>query len=114
MTRRFSTLLLVLVSFAAGLLLANRSRESAEAVAQAPAPSRPTVATPVAATNELHWTSGPVRELASAGESASGTSTTTSAVVDAPAAWAAPAGTWEMPTTSATSAAAADLTTGRR
>jgi len=51
MTRRFSTLLLVLVSFAAGLLLANRSRESAEAVAQAPAPSRPTVATPVAATS---------------------------------------------------------------
>jgi len=51
MTRRFSTLLLVLVSFAAGLLLANRSRESTEAVAQAPAPSRPTVATPVAATS---------------------------------------------------------------
>ena len=51
MTRRFSTILLVLVSFAAGLLLANRSRESAEAVAQAPAPSRPTVATPVAATS---------------------------------------------------------------
>ena len=51
MTRRFSTLLLVLVSFAAGLLLANRSRESAEAVAQAPAPSRPTVATPVAVTS---------------------------------------------------------------
>jgi serine protease Do len=51
MTRRFSTILLVLVSFAAGLLLANRSRESAEAVAQAPAPSRPTVATPVAVTS---------------------------------------------------------------
>ena len=51
MTRRFSTILLVLVSFAAGLLLANRSRESAEAVAQTPAPSRPTVATPVAATS---------------------------------------------------------------
>ena len=51
MTRRFSTILLVLVSFAAGLLLANRTRESAEAVAQAPAPSRPTVATPVAATS---------------------------------------------------------------
>ena len=51
MTRRFSTLLLVLVSFAAALLLANRTRESAEAVAQAPAPSRPTVATPVAATS---------------------------------------------------------------
>ena len=51
MTRRFSTILLVLVSFAVGLLLANRSRESAEAVAQAPAPSRPTVATPVAVTS---------------------------------------------------------------
>ena len=52
MTRRFSTLLLVLVSFAAALLLANRTRESAEAVAQAPAPpSRPTVATPVAVTS---------------------------------------------------------------
>ena len=51
MTRRFSTILLVLVSFAAGLLLANRSREPMEAVAQAPAPSRPTVATPVAVTS---------------------------------------------------------------
>ena len=48
MSRRFSTILLLLVSFAAGLLLANRMRESTEAVAQAPAPSRPTVATPVA------------------------------------------------------------------
>ena len=51
MSRRFSTILLLLVSFAAGLLLANRMRESTEAVAQAPAPSRPTVATPVAITS---------------------------------------------------------------
>ena len=51
MSRRFSTILLVLISFAAGLLLANRMRESTEAVAQAPAPSRPTVATPVAITS---------------------------------------------------------------
>ena len=51
MSRRFSTLLLLFVSFAAGLLLANRMRESTEAVAQAPAPSRPTVATPVAITS---------------------------------------------------------------
>ena len=51
MNRRFSTILLLLVSFAAGLLLANRMRESTEAVAQAPAPSRPTVATPVAITS---------------------------------------------------------------
>ena len=51
MSRRFSTILLLFVSFAAGLLLANRMRESTEAVAQAPAPSRPTVATPVAITS---------------------------------------------------------------
>ena len=51
MSRRFSTILLLLVSFAAGLLLANRMREFTEAVAQAPAPSRPTVATPVAITS---------------------------------------------------------------
>ena len=51
MSRRFSTILLLLISFAAGLLLANRMRESTEAVAQAPAPSRPTVATPVAITS---------------------------------------------------------------
>ena len=51
MSRRFSTILLLLVSFAAGLLLANRVRETTEAVAQAPAPSRPTVATPVAITS---------------------------------------------------------------
>jgi len=51
MSRRFSTLLLLLVSFAAGLLLANRIRVSTEAVAQAPAPSRPAVATPVAVTS---------------------------------------------------------------
>jgi serine protease Do len=48
MSRRFSTILLLLVSFAAGLLLANRLRESTEAGAQTPAPSRPPVATPVA------------------------------------------------------------------
>ena len=51
MSRRFSTILLLFASFAAGLLLANRMRESTEAVAQAPAPSRPTVATPVAITS---------------------------------------------------------------
>ena len=51
MSRRFSTALLVLISFAAGLVLASRMRESTEAVAQAPAPSRPTVATPVAITS---------------------------------------------------------------
>jgi len=51
MSRRFSTILLVLISFAAGLVLASRMRESTEAVAQAPAPSRPTVATPVAITS---------------------------------------------------------------
>jgi serine protease Do len=48
MTRRVATVVLLFVSFAAGLLLANRLRESTEAVAQAPAPNRPTVATPVA------------------------------------------------------------------
>ena len=53
MTRRFSTILLLLVSFAAGLLLANRIRESMETGAQAQAPSanRPTIAAPVAVTS---------------------------------------------------------------
>ena len=51
MTRGVSTIVLLFVSFAAGLLLANRLRESTEAGAQAPAPGRPTVATPVAVTS---------------------------------------------------------------
>src|SRR5262245_27496186 len=51
MSRRFATILLLFVSFAAGLLLANRIRESTEAVAQAPATGRAPVATPVAVTS---------------------------------------------------------------
>ena len=51
MTRRFATILLLFVSFAAGLLLANRIRQSTEAGAQAPATSKPAVATPVAVTS---------------------------------------------------------------
>jgi Do/DeqQ family serine protease len=47
MTRRIVSLALLLASFAAGLLLANRIRESTEAEAQAPAQSRPAAATPV-------------------------------------------------------------------
>jgi serine protease Do len=50
MTRRFTSVLLLLVSFVAGLLLANRTRESTEAVAQAP-PNRPNIATPVSVTS---------------------------------------------------------------
>jgi serine protease Do len=46
MTRRVSLLVLLLVSFVAGLLLANRIRESTEAVAQAPSARGATVATP--------------------------------------------------------------------
>ena len=51
MTRRVAPLVLLLISFVAGLLLANRIRESTEAVAQAPAQNRPAVATPVAVTS---------------------------------------------------------------
>jgi serine protease Do len=49
MTRRLASLLLLLLSFAAGLMLANRIRETTEAVAQAPAQGRgaPAVSTPV-------------------------------------------------------------------
>src|SRR4030095_7994670 len=47
MTRLLASLALLSLSFAAGLLLANRIRESTQAVAQAPAQSRPAVATPV-------------------------------------------------------------------
>ena len=47
MIRRLAPLALLLVSFLAGLLLANRVREGTEAGAQAPAPSRPGPATPV-------------------------------------------------------------------
>ena len=47
MTRRIAPLLLLLVSFLAGLLLANRIREGTEAGAQAPAASRPAPAAPV-------------------------------------------------------------------
>jgi Do/DeqQ family serine protease len=46
MTRRVITVALLLISFVAGILLANRVRETTEAVAQAPAQSRPAVATP--------------------------------------------------------------------
>jgi Do/DeqQ family serine protease len=46
MTRRVISLVLLLVSFVAGILLANRIRETTEAVAQAPAQSRPAVTTP--------------------------------------------------------------------
>ena len=53
MNRRLLSLVLLLVSFVAGLLLANRIRGATEAVAQAPAPApgRPAVATPVAVTS---------------------------------------------------------------
>jgi len=47
MTRRFGTILLLFVSFAAGLLLANRIRETTEAGAQAPAQTRSGAATQV-------------------------------------------------------------------
>jgi serine protease Do len=49
MTRRIASLLLLLLSFAAGLMLANRIRETTEAVAQVPAQGRgtPAVSTPV-------------------------------------------------------------------
>jgi serine protease Do len=47
MTRRIASFLLLFVSFAAGLMLANRLREATEAVAQAPAQGRaPAVSTP--------------------------------------------------------------------
>ena len=49
MTRRVASLALLFVSFVAGLVLANRMRESTEAVAQAPAQSRPAVAAPAPA-----------------------------------------------------------------
>jgi serine protease Do len=49
MTRRVAALALLFVSFVAGLLMANRMRESTEAVAQAPAQSRPAVTTPAPA-----------------------------------------------------------------
>src|SRR5262245_45030765 len=52
MTRRVATLVLLLASFAAGLLLANRIREGTEAGAQtSPAPGRQAGATPVAVTS---------------------------------------------------------------
>jgi serine protease Do len=48
MTRRIASFGLLFLSFAAGLLVANRIREGTEAVAEAPAQSRPTaVTTPV-------------------------------------------------------------------
>src|SRR5262245_21737909 len=46
MTRRVALLVLLLVSFVAGLLLANRIRESDEAVAQAPSAKGPTIISP--------------------------------------------------------------------
>ena len=49
MTRRVASFALLFVSFVAGLLLANRMRESTEAVAQAPAQNRPAVTTPAPA-----------------------------------------------------------------
>jgi serine protease Do len=49
MTRRVVPFALLFVSFVAGLLLANRMRESTEAVAQAPAQNRPAVTTPAPA-----------------------------------------------------------------
>src|SRR5262245_49143722 len=45
MTRPIASLLLLLVSFAAGMMLANRIRESTEAEAQAPAQGRAPVVT---------------------------------------------------------------------
>ena len=51
MTRRVAPLVLLLISFVAGLLLANRIRETTEAVAQAPTQNRPGVANPVAVTS---------------------------------------------------------------
>ena len=50
MTRRVAPLVFLLISFVAGLLLANRFRESTEAGAQAPSQNRPAVANPVAIT----------------------------------------------------------------
>jgi Do/DeqQ family serine protease len=47
MTRRFISVVLLLVSFVAGLLLASRIRDVTEAGAQAPAQGRPSVASPV-------------------------------------------------------------------
>src|SRR4030095_12498037 len=47
MTRRVASLLLLLFSFLAGLLLANRIRETTEAGAQAPATGKPAITTPV-------------------------------------------------------------------
>jgi Do/DeqQ family serine protease len=49
MTRRALTLILLLACFIAGILTASRFRDATEAGAQAPAPSRPTVAGPGAA-----------------------------------------------------------------
>jgi Do/DeqQ family serine protease len=51
MTRRFASLVLLLASFVAGLLFANRIRESTEAEAQAPTQSRPAAATQVSLPN---------------------------------------------------------------
>jgi Do/DeqQ family serine protease len=51
MTRRVASLLLLLVSFVAGVLLANRIRQTTEAVAQAPSQNRPAVAAPVPVTS---------------------------------------------------------------
>ena len=51
MTRRVAPLVLLVISFVAGLLLANRIRETTEAVAQAPTQNRPGVANPVAVTS---------------------------------------------------------------
>ena len=47
MTRRVASLLLLLFSFLAGLLLANRIRETTEAGAQAPSTGKPAITTPV-------------------------------------------------------------------
>ena len=58
MTRRFATILLLFVSFAAGLLLANRIRESTEAGAQAPATGKPAAAMPVAVTSSAGTLTG--------------------------------------------------------
>jgi Do/DeqQ family serine protease len=46
MTRRFSSALILLACFAAGIFVAGRLREAYEAGAQSPAPARPTVTAP--------------------------------------------------------------------